>query len=191
MFFSKRKSQDETSGLATRVVVSGQEVVALGDLTLTGERNGTFYVKERVNVMPDSLIIGDITAVDGEISGKVSGNLVCAGELWLKSTAVIEGMLMAKTAVFEPGCVINASVLLSPEVNSKLLLAKIKDAEKVETKKIEEIPPRPISESFISEDKNDSPAKEEKKTVQRITTESPKVNRTTDNTSSEGNTGWW
>jgi cytoskeletal protein CcmA (bactofilin family) len=90
MFFSKRKSQDETSGLATRVVVSGQEVVALGDLTLTGERNGTFYVKERVNVMPDSLIIGDITAVDGEISGKVSGNLVCAGELWLKSTAVIE-----------------------------------------------------------------------------------------------------
>ncbi|MDD2436963.1 MAG: polymer-forming cytoskeletal protein [Massilibacteroides sp.] len=183
MFFSKRKNRDKEVDRSSLVVAVDQDLVALGNLTLSGEQKGSFFVKERVTILPDSFVVGDITAVDGIIGGKVSGNLVCAGDLWLKSTAVVDGMVMAKTAVIETGCVINATVLLSPDVCSKLLSAKLKEAEKEMKKNVESPPP-----SVVVEPQVQTSVLQEKKIVQQS---APKTELPVNDSPEEQHTGWW
>lgn len=127
--FKKRKVEDIIGTQETKIVKNGRDTIVLGPLLLTGQKEGNFYVQDILTVDADADIMGDVTATNCVINGKVTGNIVCAKELHLGATAVIGGSIMAKGAVIDTGCIINGTVLLAPRVETAILSIKIAEAE--------------------------------------------------------------
>ena len=128
-----KKKEDKTTDIVHvgRIIELGKDTIALGGLNLTDEKTGNFFVRETVVIATQAVIVGDITATNALISGRVVGNVICT-EIWLGPSAVIEGTVMARDAVFEDGCVVNGTMMLSPKVEVKMLSVKIAEAEKAE-----------------------------------------------------------
>lgn len=127
--FKKRKVEEVIGSEEAKIVKNGRDTIVLGPLLLTGQKEGNFYVQDILTVNADANIVGDVTATNCVINGKVTGNIVCAKELYLGATAVVGGSIMAKAAVIDTGCIINGTVLLAPRVETAILSIKIAEAE--------------------------------------------------------------
>lgn len=127
--FKKQKVEDVIEAQKTKIVKKGRDTIVLGPLSLTGQEEGNFYVQDILTVSANANIVGDVTATNCVINGKVTGNIVCAKDLHLGATAVIGGSIMAKAAVIDTGCIINGTVLLAPRVETAILSIKIAEAE--------------------------------------------------------------
>lgn len=127
--FKKQKVEDVIEAQKTKIVKKGRDTIVLGPLSLTGQKEGNFYVQDILTVNADADIVGDVTATNCIINGKVTGNVICAKDLHLGATAVVGGSVMAKTAIIDTGCIINGTVLLAPRVEVTTLSVKIAEAE--------------------------------------------------------------
>lgn len=130
MFFIKRKKAKVVKEDVAKVFVSNQDKIVLGAFCFTGMQKGNFFVKDMATVEFTATVEGNVTAMDCEINGSVKGNVFCTNNLWLGRSAVIEGTIMAKTAVMETGCRVNGPTLLAPKVEISTLEDKIAEAEK-------------------------------------------------------------
>lgn len=131
MFFIKRNKTEITTKNVAEVVLLNQETIVLGTFRFRGVQKGDFFVKDTVTIDIFATVEGNITALDCDINGLVKGNVFCANKLWLGSSAVIEGSIMAKKAFMETGCIVNGKVILAPEVEVLTLVPKIIAAEKI------------------------------------------------------------
>jgi len=80
-----------------------------GNIRIEGKVTGDVKSKSKVALGPQSLIQGNIIALNADIEGEVKGTLEIAEILVLKATAVINGDIITGKMVVEPGAVFNGT----------------------------------------------------------------------------------
>ena len=99
--------QTDTSNVISKETRITGDIQALGNIRIEGSVDGTIYSKGRVVIGEVSVIKGNITSVEAEISGKVEGEVTCSEILFLKKNAVILGDITTQKLVVENGAVFN------------------------------------------------------------------------------------
>jgi len=89
-------------------IITG-EVQTEGDLRVDGKVNGVITTNAKVVLGPTALVEGDINSTAADISGKVIGKVEVKDLLFLKSTANIQGDIVAKKLVVEAGAVFDGT----------------------------------------------------------------------------------
>lgn len=108
----RARGGSETSGevsIVGRGVRIEGDVHVTGDIRVGGRINGAVFVQERIVVAGGGVIFGGITAGEGDIAGKVEGDIVARGRLVIRKTASILGSLSAEQLMVEEGAVIDGT----------------------------------------------------------------------------------
>ncbi|PVW15115.1 bactofilin family protein [Marixanthomonas spongiae] len=116
MFSDKkeRSAQEPNSGqnrINKGTTLEG-DVVSEGFFRIDGTINGTIKTPSKVVLGKSGLIKGTLTCENADIEGKFEGSLDVSGTLSLKSTAHIEGEVVAGKLAVEPGATFNASCVM-------------------------------------------------------------------------------
>ncbi|ERM81891.1 hypothetical protein P872_07065 [Rhodonellum psychrophilum GCM71 = DSM 17998] len=99
--------QTDTSNVISKETRITGDIQALGNIRIEGSVDGTIYSKGRVVIGEVSVIKGNITSVEAEISGKVEGEVTCTEILFLRRSAIISGNITTQKLVVENGAVFN------------------------------------------------------------------------------------
>ena len=83
------------------------DIKAQGNIRVEGRVEGTLDSKNKIVIGESALVIGKLNAEEAEISGKVEGEVHCAGVLFLKKTAIITGNIYTQKLVVEVGAKFN------------------------------------------------------------------------------------
>ena len=62
-------------------------------------------------------VIGDIVAVNAEVVGRITGNVMVAEMLVLKATSSLEGDIQARRLAIEPGAVLNGKCTMLQQLD--------------------------------------------------------------------------
>lgn len=85
------------------------------DVRIGGYLSGTVATKAKLIVSDHGQIHGDVKAMQVDIAGKVEGNVFVKQRAVLRTGAVIEGNISAKTLVVEEGAIINGLCRMSDD----------------------------------------------------------------------------
>jgi len=96
------------------------EIVAQGNIRIEGTVEGTLRSEKKVVIGDSAKVIGNINAVDIEISGFIEGQVKCSETLYLKKTAVIKGDMFTNKLVVENGAVFNGKCQMTEDVSMDL-----------------------------------------------------------------------
>ncbi|MEM6459906.1 MAG: polymer-forming cytoskeletal protein [Planctomycetota bacterium] len=106
----------QTDGTPTTVLGAGSGVE--GDLNLTGDAriegsvSGTVRVRGTLELGPDAVVGGDVSAEALVVAGRVEGDVAVSGATELRPTAVVAGTLRTGHLVVAPGAVFAGRVVL-------------------------------------------------------------------------------
>jgi cytoskeletal protein CcmA (bactofilin family) len=84
-----------------------------GDIRIDGKVVGNIVSKGRLVTGPNSEIIGDLICVNGNIDGKVKGNIQVTETLRITKTASIDGNISVKKLIVDEGAMIQAKIAMS------------------------------------------------------------------------------
>lgn len=108
----KIKATTEASREQNRVsagtVITG-DIVAKGGFRVEGTIKGNVTTAGKVVISKGGLIEGDLTCQNADFEGKFKGKLVVRETLTLRSSALVEGEVVAGKLAVEPGATFNAS----------------------------------------------------------------------------------
>lgn len=96
------------------------EIVAQGNIRIEGTVEGTLRSEKKVVIGESAKVIGNITAVDIEISGLIEGQVNCSESLYLKRTAIIKGDMFTTKLVVENGAVFNGKCQMTEGTSGDL-----------------------------------------------------------------------
>ena len=109
----KEKKIKESPVLERNVVAKKTSIVgdihSEGDFRIDGTLEGNIKTKGRVIIGIDGSVKGKIDAVNSDIEGKFSGELLVQETLTIKATATISGDVIIGKLSVEPGATFNAS----------------------------------------------------------------------------------
>jgi len=112
MFSTKEKTQKpkvmEINVVAKNTAIIG-DIISEGDFRIDGTLEGNIKTKGRVIIGVSGSVKGKINAVNSDIEGKFSGDLLVQETLTIKATAVISGDVVIGKLSVEPGATFNAS----------------------------------------------------------------------------------
>ena len=115
MFNNKQESSskvspslNQTNQFCEGTVVEG-EIKSSSDIRLDGTINGNINSTAKVVVGEKGRVEGELHCQNGDVSGLVKGRVVAKDMLFLKSTANIEGDVMASKLVVEAGAIFNGT----------------------------------------------------------------------------------
>ena len=112
MFSTKEKKQKpkvmEINVVAKNTAIIG-DIISEGDFRIDGTLEGNIKTKGRVIIGVSGSVKGKIDAVNSDIEGKFSGDLLVQETLTIKATAVISGDVVIGKLSVEPGATFNAS----------------------------------------------------------------------------------
>ena len=112
MFSNKEKIQKpkvmEINVVAKNTAIIG-DIISEGDFRIDGTLEGNIKTKGRVIIGISGSIKGKIDAVNSDIEGKFSGDLLVQETLTIKATAIISGDVVIGKLSVEPGATFNAS----------------------------------------------------------------------------------
>ena len=112
MFSNKEKTQKpkvmEINVVAKNTAISG-DIISEGDFRIDGTLEGNIKTKGRVIIGVSGSVKGKIDAVNSDIEGKFSGDLLVQETLTIKATAIISGDVVIGKLSVEPGATFNAS----------------------------------------------------------------------------------
>ncbi|KEO73066.1 bactofilin family protein [Anditalea andensis] len=103
------------------------EIAAQGNIRIEGTVEGTIKSEKKVVIGESAKIIGNITALDIEISGFVQGEVSSSEALYLKKTAVINGDMYTKKLVVENGAVFNGICKMTDDETSPSEMDTVED----------------------------------------------------------------
>ncbi|ERP31130.1 bactofilin family protein [Chitinivibrio alkaliphilus] len=89
------------------------------DVRIDGVFNGTVRCGSTITVGTDGVVSGEISAINGEIAGKVEGNVSCSKALELNEGASIVGDVSAKALIINKGGVLHGRSSMLDEKNQK------------------------------------------------------------------------
>ena len=112
MFSDNKKDKHTVEGASNQNIISqGTKIVgdlsSEGDFRIDGTVEGTIKTNGKLVVGKTGFIKGTLQGTDAYFEGKFSGKLVLSGTLTLKSTAHIEGEVVAGKLAVEPGATFN------------------------------------------------------------------------------------
>jgi cytoskeletal protein CcmA (bactofilin family) len=126
MFNSKTKSIETPVGSATIIgagtVIHG-DIESSGDIRIDGTLIGNISAKAKVLIGTEGMVEGNINCQEGDILGKIKGNLNVMDLLQLRGKCNVNGDLMAGKLQVEPSAVFNGSCHMGAnvvELNSEL-----------------------------------------------------------------------
>jgi cytoskeletal protein CcmA (bactofilin family) len=112
MFNNKEKTQKlkvmEINVVAKNTAIIG-DIISEGDFRIDGTLEGNIKTKGRVIIGISGSVKGKIDAVNSDIEGKFSGDLLVQETLTIKATAIISGDVVIGKLSVEPGATFNAS----------------------------------------------------------------------------------
>ena len=112
MFSTKEKTQKtkvmEINVVAKNTAIIG-DIISEGDFRIDGTLEGNIKTKGRVIIGVSGSVKGKIDAVNSDIEGKFSGDLLVQETLTIKATAIISGDVVIGKLSVEPGATFNAS----------------------------------------------------------------------------------
>ena len=112
MFNTKEKIQKqkvmEINVVAKNTAIIG-DITSEGDFRIDGTLEGNIKTKGRVIIGAEGSVKGKIDAVNSDIEGKFSGDLLVQETLTIKATANISGDVVIGKLSVEPGATFNAS----------------------------------------------------------------------------------
>jgi len=112
MFSTKEKTQKqkvmEINVVAKNTAIIG-DIISEGDFRIDGTLEGNIKTKGRVIIGIFGSVKGKIDAVNSDIEGKFSGDLLVQETLTIKATAIISGDVVIGKLSVEPGATFNAS----------------------------------------------------------------------------------
>ena len=85
------------------------DIISEGDFRIDGTLEGNIKTKGRVIIGISGSVKGKIDAVNSDIEGKFSGDLLVQETLTIKATAIISGDVVIGKLSVEPGATFNAS----------------------------------------------------------------------------------
>ena len=112
MFSTKEKTQKqkvmEINVVAKNTAIIG-DITSEGDFRIDGTLEGNIKTKGRVIIDAEGSVKVKIDAVNSDIEGKFSGDLLVQETLTIKATANISGDVVIGKLSVEPGATFNAS----------------------------------------------------------------------------------
>ena len=112
MFNNKEKTQKlkvmEINVVAKNTAIIG-DIISEGEFRIDGTLEGNIKTKGRVIIGISGSVKGKIDAVNSDIEGKFSGDLLVQETLTIKATAIISGDVVIGKLSVEPGATFNAS----------------------------------------------------------------------------------
>ena len=112
MFNNKEKTQKlkvmEINVVAKNTAIIG-DIISEGDFRIDGTLEGNIKTKGRVIIGISGSVKGKIDAVNSDIEGKFSGDLLVQETLTIKATAIISGDVVIGKLSVEPVATFNAS----------------------------------------------------------------------------------
>ena len=119
MFSNKEKTQKtkvmEINVVAKNTTING-DIISEGDFRIDGTLEGNIKTKGRVIIGIDGSVKGKIDAVNSDIEGKFSGELLVQETLTIKATATISGDVIIGKLSVEPGAEFNATCAMKGTV---------------------------------------------------------------------------
>lgn len=121
MFSENKKEKQSIEGLSSQNIISqGTKIVgdfnSEGDFRIDGILEGNIKTSGKVVVGKSGLVKGTLQGTDAYFEGKFSGKLAISGTLTLKSSAVIEGEVVAGKLAVEPGATFNVTCVMKGTV---------------------------------------------------------------------------
>ena len=108
---------------AINLISSGTQVK--GDIEsnsgirLDGQLQGKMDIKGKVVIGASGSIVGDIICQTIEVSGQITGNIHAADLVSLKSTARLNGQIIARKLAIEPGAVFTGTCRMDSDHDVK------------------------------------------------------------------------
>jgi cytoskeletal protein CcmA (bactofilin family) len=87
-----------------------------GNLRIEGKLAGNIRCKSKVAMGDSSVVEGNVVTQNAEIAGRIKGQLEVMDLLILKSTAVIDGDIIAGKIIVEAGAIFNGSCKMGAAV---------------------------------------------------------------------------
>jgi cytoskeletal protein CcmA (bactofilin family) len=110
-------------------------ITSQNDLRISGRLEGEAICKGKIIVASTAKVDGNITTVEADIAGNITGTLKVSDRLTLRKSAIVGGDIYTKVLVVEEGAQMNGNCRMGGEVKE---LNITDDAEFVkETKKME------------------------------------------------------
>ncbi|MFD1062539.1 polymer-forming cytoskeletal protein [Winogradskyella litorisediminis] len=107
----KRTNTENTS--QQNIIAHGTKIVgdieSKGAFRIDGSIEGNVTTEGKVVIGKSGSITGTLKAVNVDVEGKFSGNLILKGTLSLKSSAQIDGDVQVNKLAVEPGATFNAT----------------------------------------------------------------------------------
>ncbi len=114
MFSNQKKSKftneisKEQNRISAGTIITG-DIEAKGGFRIEGTLKGTLKTSGKVVISKGGFIQGNLDCQNADFEGKFSGKLIVHETLTLRSSAVIEGEVIAGKLAIEPGAAFNAS----------------------------------------------------------------------------------
>lgn len=105
---SSIEATKEQNRISSGTVITG-DIVAKGGFRVEGTIKGTVKTAGKVVISKGGLIDGTLSCQTADFEGKFSGKLTVAETLTLRSSAYIEGEVIAGKLAIEPGATFNAT----------------------------------------------------------------------------------
>lgn len=115
---NKSKGSKSLNQFGEGTIITG-EIKSKGDIRIDGTIEGAVQSEAKLVVGPSGKIDGDVQCKSADVSGKVYGRLVVDDLLFLKSSALIEGDIIAKKLVVEAGAQFNGTCNMGGMVKKK------------------------------------------------------------------------
>ncbi|TXE13021.1 polymer-forming cytoskeletal protein [Seonamhaeicola algicola] len=120
MFSENKKNKMVESTSSQNIIAQGTKIVgdlsSEGDFRIDGLIEGNIKTTGKIVVGKAGFIKGTLQGTDAYFEGKFSGKLALSGTLTLKSTALIEGEVIAGKLAVEPGATFNVTCAMKGTV---------------------------------------------------------------------------
>ncbi|ALJ05560.1 hypothetical protein APS56_10690 [Pseudalgibacter alginicilyticus] len=120
MFSDNKKNKHMEERASQNIIAQGTKIIgdfnSEGDLRIDGVIEGNLKTSGKVVVGKSGFIKGTLQGADAHFEGKFSGKLMLSGTLTLKSSAHIEGEVVAEKLAVEPGATFNVTCVMKGAV---------------------------------------------------------------------------
>lgn len=91
-------------------------ITSQNDLRISGRLDGEAICKSKIIVSSSARVDGNITTVEADVAGNITGTLKISDRLTLRKSAVVGGDIYAKILVVEEGAQMNGNCRMGAEV---------------------------------------------------------------------------
>ncbi len=132
MFAEKLKSTDSINGLettsiiGTHLIISG-EIKTDADMRIDGKLIGNIFSTAKVVIGADGYVEGNITALQSDVTGKITGNLAIEELLNLREKAQVKGDIVAGQISMESSVSFNGKCTMNESSTQVVEMVKDKN----------------------------------------------------------------